>query len=115
MGLIKPIFKNKGNDNDPCNYRGISPLSCFQKVFASLLNNRLSNFLSTLNLLGEEQAGFRSKYGVNDHIFTLHSLIDFFLFKKKKKTILRLYKLWKTFDYVDRALLWQKLLSLNVQ
>ena len=113
VGLIKPIYKNKGSDSDPHNYRGISLLSCFSKVFTGLLNQRLADYLNTNTLLGQEQAGFRSGYGVNDHIFTLHSLINFFLFKKQK-----LYAAFidyeKAFDYVDRALLWQKLTALNI-
>ena len=36
-GIIKPIYKNKGEINDPDNYTGISLLSCFGKLFTSIL------------------------------------------------------------------------------
>ena len=38
--VIVPIFK-KGDANDPNNYRGISLITCFCKLFTSILNNRL--------------------------------------------------------------------------
>ena len=34
--------------------------------------------------MGEEQAGFRENYRTFDHIFTLHTLVDFYLHCKKR-------------------------------
>ena len=45
IGVIIPIFKNKGENTNPDNYRGITLLSCLGKLFTSVLNNRISNFL----------------------------------------------------------------------
>ena len=42
LGVIQPVYKNKGDSKDPSNYRPISILSCFSKVFTSMLNNRLN-------------------------------------------------------------------------
>jgi len=113
IGIIKPLYKQKGDKTNTNNYRGISILSCFGKLFTCLINNRLCSYVKLYSLLGEEQAGFRSGYSVSDHIFTLHSLIEFFLSKKK-----RLYCVFidyeKAFDLVDRAFLWQKLLDLKI-
>ena len=99
--------------DDPNNYRGITILSCFGKLFPSVINNRLVEYFDENTTIGPEQAGFRAGHSTVDHVFTLHCIIDFFLAKKK-----RLYCLFidyeKAFDRVERAFLWQKLLDSDV-
>ena len=113
QGMISPIYKNKGDKANPDNYRGITILSCFGKLFTSVLNNRLNNYLENMNLLCEEQAGFRKKYGTTDHIFNLKCIIDLYLFRGKKLFCAFIdYK--KAFDSVNRSLLWQKLLTHHI-
>ena len=58
IGIIKPLYKGKGPQDQPDNYRGISLLSCVGKLFTSL-NSRLSLYLESGCILGQEQAGFR--------------------------------------------------------
>ena len=83
-GLIIPIYKNKGEKNDPNNYRGITLLSCLGKLFTSILNHRLTEFCESNLILKEIQAGFRKGYSTLDHIFVLKNLID--IFKSKIKS-----------------------------
>ena len=45
-GMIKPIFKNKGDPMNPENYRAITLVSCLGKLFTAVLNERLKMFLS---------------------------------------------------------------------
>ena len=78
-GYICPIYKNKGNPNDVDNYRGITILSCYGKLFTCILNNRLHTYLENSGLMCEEQAGFRKGYSTTDHIFILKCLIDLYL------------------------------------
>ena len=76
IGSIVPIFKNKGEKDDPKNYRPITILSCVGKLFTAVLNNRLTEYLETYHLLNENQAGFRKNHSTIDHIFVLHTLAD---------------------------------------
>jgi hypothetical protein len=47
-GNIVPFYKNKGAKTDPKNFRPITILSCFGKLFTSVLNNRLA-FSKSIN------------------------------------------------------------------
>lgn len=44
IGIIKPIYKNKGDPTLPENYRPITLLSCVGKLFTSILCERLNIF-----------------------------------------------------------------------
>ena len=113
LDIIKPIFKNKGDPRSPSNYRGITILSCLGKLFTSCINTRLTSYSKSCDIIGNEQAGFRQGFSTADHIFFLKSLIDLYLFKKK-----RLYCCFvdynKAFDTVNRAALWSKLLAKGI-
>ena len=82
-GVICTIYKNKGDPGNPDNYRGITILSCFGKLFTAILNKRLNNYSEGMNLLCEEQAGFRKNYSTIDHIFNMKCLIDLYLQRRK--------------------------------
>ena len=113
FGQISPIYKGKGNTSDPNNYRGITVISCFAKLFTSIINKRVCAFLEENSLLGNEQAGFRKGHSTLDHLFALHCLIDIYL-QKKKKLYCAFVDFRKAFDSVQHGLLWHKLLQMNV-
>lgn len=60
-GNILPFYKNKGSPMDPKNYRPITILSCFGKLFTSVLNNKLNSFSHEFLVLQENETGFRKK------------------------------------------------------
>ena len=82
---INPIYKGKGKVNEPDNYRGITVLSCFGKLFTSVVNDRIHSFLETIDILGTEQSGFRKGHSTMGHVFALHCLIDVYLQRKKRE------------------------------
>ena len=114
IGIIIPLFKNKGSVDDVNNYRGITLLSVLGKLFTSALNNRLTTYLEGISALGEDQAGFREGYSTLNHIFVLHCLIDFYL-QKKKRMYCAFIDYSKAFDLIDRSTLWVKLLGLGIK
>ena len=107
---LSPLFIKKGDKSSPDNYRGITILSWFEKLITAVLNSRLNKYLESMNVLLEEQAGFRKGYGTTDHIFNLKCLIDLYSFRSKKLYCAFIdYK--KAFESLSRIYLWQKLLN----
>ena len=53
-GFIVPIFKKKGSRENPDNYRRITILSCMGKLFATILDTCINDFLESYSILGEE-------------------------------------------------------------
>jgi hypothetical protein len=84
VGNILPLYKNNGDKKDPQNYRPITILSCMGKLFTSVLNLRLSNFLKNYLLLHENDFGFRKEYSTIDSNFALHFIIELLRLKRKK-------------------------------
>ena len=76
QSVIQPIPKTGGDPFNPADYRGISLQSIVMKVFCSILNNRLCDYLESNDLLAEEQNGFRKGRSCQDHIFTLNTVLD---------------------------------------
>ena len=60
LARVIPIFK-KGNKNDTSNYRPISTISVFSKIFEYLMCNRLKKYLDKYSILNSFQFGFRNK------------------------------------------------------
>ena len=56
IGIIKPIQK-KGDINDPDYYRGITLLSCLERIFTYIINERLTAFMNSKHILSDAQTG----------------------------------------------------------
>ena len=112
LGIICPLYKNKGSVDDPDHYRGITLLSCTCKLFTACINTRLSNYVDD-DILGKEQAGFRKGYSTIDHVFVLHLVIDLYQ-SVRKRVFCAFIDYQKAFDSVNRSLLWQKIVSYNI-
>jgi hypothetical protein len=77
--------KNKGNKNDPNNYRPITILSCLGKLFTAILNNRLNTYSESFLLLNVNQCGFRKGYSTIDCIYRIHAFFE--IIKQKKRNL----------------------------
>ena len=113
-GRITPIYKS-GNKNDLSNYRGICISSCLGKLFTSVLNTRLKNYVLQQNILHQAQIGFLPNHGTSDHIFTLRTLVDNYV---SHSTNGKLYTCFidfkKAFDSVWHDGLFYKLLHYKI-
>lgn len=113
LGNIRPIFKNKGDPKNPENYRPITLLSNFGKLFTAVINNRLNRYAEKNDLIGGEQAGFRKQFSTTDNLFILRSLIDITQ-SSKKKLFCCFIDFKQAFDTIWRAGLWRKLVQSRI-
>ncbi len=72
---ISPIHKG-GDLGDPNNYRGIAVGSLLAKLYASLLNTRLTRWLEDNDLRARGQAGFWADHRTVDQSLLLRTLIE---------------------------------------
>ena len=89
-------------------------LSTLGKSFTKVLNDRLTGWAENYQVYIEAQAGFRANMGTTDNIFTLHGLITHII-NQGKKLYCAFVDLSKAFDYINRDILWHKLIKLGVR
>ena len=64
IAKVSPVFKS-GDKSIISNYRPISILPSFSKIFEKLVYNRLMNYLNKYFVLSKNQYGFRSNYSTS--------------------------------------------------
>ena len=69
---------------NPSNYRGITISDIIGKLFNRVLNNRLSKFFISNNIISKEQIGFMKGRHTTDHMFVLKTLIDKYVERNSK-------------------------------
>ena len=70
MAKVTPVFK-KGSTQDKDNYRSISVLSVFSKIFERVMYKRLYAYLECHNILYSLQFGFRQKCSTNHALISI--------------------------------------------
>ena len=74
-GLIVPIWKRKGDAQDPGKYRGITLLSHIMTLLEMILDKRLHERVEH-NLGDEHTLGFRKGRGTTNGMFLLRQLVE---------------------------------------
>ena len=73
VGRISPIYKKDAKDNIK-NYRPISTLPVFGKIFEKILYSRIYDYVTSKNIISETQFGFRKLHSTSHAI---HHSVNF--------------------------------------
>ena len=74
VATVVSIFKGKGSDTDVCNYRPISLLNASYKIFASLIQSKLTQ--TSEPKLRKTQYGFRAEHSTTHPLFILRRAME---------------------------------------
>ena len=112
LSTIVPIFK-AGDPMEPGNYRTIMVGHTLTRLYASILEQRLSRWAESEGIRAAGQAGFRRGFSTLDHILTLRAIIE-----EGRAHGRRMYCSFvdfrKAFDTVPRARLMRRLQAIGV-
>ena len=104
---VIPLHKG-GPSTEITNYRPISLLSCFSKIYEKVMHSRLVKFLDENNLIYKSQYGFRSGHSCEHALLEVQHKLNKAL-ERKQIAVLLLIDFSKAFDMVDHDILLGKL------
>ena len=107
IAKVTPVFKSD-DALDPSNYRPISLLSLFNRIFEKLMSRRLTAFLDANHVFNNSQYGFRSGFStthaIQDMLSTIQTNMD-----KNRFSCAIFIDFKKAFDTVNHSILLKKL------
>ena len=107
LARVVPIHK-EGSKTDVSNYRPISLLTSFSKIYEKIMHNRIVEFMDANNSLHEMQYGFRSGRSCEHALLTAKNILLESL-NKKQISLLLMIDFSKAFDLVEHDVLLKKL------
>ena len=113
VGRLTPIYKK----DDECsleNYKPVSTLPIFGKIFEKIIYSRIDNFLTTKDIIFDKQFGFRkshsTSHALNFSISHIEKELD------DKNHVLGVFiDLSKAFDTIDHSKLLRKLHNYGIR
>ena len=126
IGLVIPLFK-KGDKDDENNYRGVCLLAMASRILARVLANRLRYWAEAMNLMDDNQSGFRKgrstadvtqvMYRIQEDVEDLQKRIHAAgeTFPEDKRPTARLLDLRKAYPRVNKHALWSILKKYGIR
>jgi hypothetical protein len=112
-GVVHALFKG-GDASKFDNNRGIMVGPILAKLFAMILDKRLSEWAEQHGLLVKSQVGFHKDYRTTNQLFILRTLIEYN--KAKNKPLYCCFvDFKKAFDIVPHEVMWQASTRLRVE
>ena len=107
IAKVIPIYKS-GPKTECCNYRPISLLSIFSKIFEKVMHSRTITFLHKFKILNKRQYGFQKGKSTEFAILDLYSkIVD--AFENNERSCCVFLDFAKAFDTVNHNILLSKL------
>ena len=110
---VRPIFKKKGNENDPQYYRPISILTSLSKIVERAAVNRIVTYLESENKLFKSQHAYRKYHSTTTSLIEITEHIHQELENRQIPAIFAT-DLSKAFDSVSHGLLLRKLQNIGL-
>ena len=110
---VIPIFKS-GPKTDVSNYRPISLLATFSKIYEKLMHRRITEFMEANSSIFDMQYGFRSGRSCEHALLKAQSVLLDSL-GKNEVSLLLLIDFSKAFDMVDHTILLEKLAHYGIR
>lgn len=110
---VIPVFKT-GNKMDANNYRGISLIDNFGKIFEKIMSNKILDFLESENFFFKYQFGFRKNHSTNMAILSILNYVTESINNGKYAVLITL-DIKKCFDVISHDILLSKLENAGIR
>ena len=111
-GIRTPVFK-AGMSNMPENYRGITVLPVFEKIFEMAVQKRMEFTFEAFGKVDQYNGGFLKGSRTSDNVFILNSLIERQLILGRQLIVI-FVDFSRAFDVINREIMFYKLMQSGV-